>query len=115
MASGKTRCWYKEGVVHQNFKKKILEAKQIVYDIYGGYGLDLFITSGEEGNHGCGSLHYVGKAIDIDLPPANLLDFIHRDIASALGGKGYDVVLHNTSHFHIEFDPKPGEPGYESH
>jgi len=116
MAYGKTTCWIKQGAVTDNLKKKITEAQELLFKIFEQYKLDLFVSSGMEGNHMCGSRHYQGLAIDVSLKytPADLVDIIYMDICSALGGKGYDVLLHEGSHFHIEFDPKPGEPGYGS-
>jgi len=106
MANGKTRCWIKQGVTHKGLKKEARKAWQKVYEIYEKYGLDTYLTSGLEGNHMCGSLHYAGLAIDIKLPSATYLEFIHNDIIRELGDKGYDIVLHEKSHFHIEYDPK---------
>lgn len=106
MANGKTRIWIKEGAVVDKLRKPITYAKGVIYKIYEKYGLDMYITSGCEGNHGANSLHYVDLAIDIKLPSATYIEFIHNDIIRELGDKGYDIVLHPKSHWHVEHDPK---------
>lgn len=64
------------------------------------------ITSGRDGKHKTGSLHYEGKAKDFR---TNYLSPIAqaalRNRVKALLGKDYDVVLEPT-HLHIEYDPK---------
>lgn len=76
------------------------------------------ITSGLEGEHMPGSLHYVGRAIDVRradrvvLPDGNVrfpdaeLARRQRDIIAARLGPDFDVVLEAT-HVHIEYDPDP--------
>lgn len=63
----------------------------------------LVITSITDGRHMVGSLHHVGKAIDIRLP-ANDKESLTGELARRLG-KDFDVVL-ETDHIHIEYDPK---------
>ena len=75
MATGKVRVWVKEGaLIYGHVKRPIIKAMGIIYNVFEGYGLDIYYTSGVEGNHGAGSLHPHGLAIDVDLPPyANLV------------------------------------------
>jgi len=66
------------------------------------------ITSGFEGNHMEGSLHYNGDAVDLRLPVKyySIADD-HQKLVLALQnhlGDGFDVVLEKT-HIHIEYDP----------
>lgn len=64
------------------------------------------LTSGTEGKHSPGSLHYVGLAIDIGLLniPQNTRIIIRDSARDALGLE-YDVVL-ESDHLHIEYQPK---------
>lgn len=108
MASGKTRAWIKEGALVDGYvKRPIIKAKQIIYNVFEKYGLDVYWTSGIEGNHGSGSLHPFGLAIDTDLPPyEKLVDDIYDDIVAGLKdvSKYYQVILHKNSHYHCEYD-----------
>lgn len=106
MAYGSTRVWIKEGAIVDKFRKPITHAKGMIHKIFEKYKLDMYITSGREGNHMANSLHYVDLAMDIDLPPADLVDFIYMDIIDALNANGYDIILHTKSHYHVEWDPK---------
>ena len=69
-------------------------------------GLVFTVTSCIEGNHSKNSLHYSGLAFDMrtrDMTPAQKTA-CRLSLAEALGEQ-YDVVL-ESSHLHIEFDPK---------
>lgn len=70
-------------------------------------GVGLVVTSGRDGAHRPGSLHYTGNAVDIrtrDLSPAAQKDF-HEYLKGLLDRLGFDVVLER-DHLHIEWDPK---------
>lgn len=82
---------------------EILLAIIIIKDIYNIFDLYPTITSITDGKHGITSLHYKGKALDIRLPEKNIAAVFNK-IAEILG-PDYDVVLEST-HIHIEFDPK---------
>ena len=102
--------WIKQGAVVDNLKKPITRAIQISSNIYFSNGYSLFITSGEEGNHSAGSLHYVNLAFDsypakIIRPNPREIEYFNNKIGRELG-KDYDLVDHKGSHIHIEFDPK---------
>ena len=62
---------------------------------------ELVITSGLEGSHSAGSLHYYGLAVDLRLPP----DLVRatRELAAELGSQ-FDVILEK-HHIHVEYDP----------
>lgn len=74
-----------------------------VYAARGG-GSDLMITSGVEGTHMVGSLHYKGLAVDLRMPSANRTA-VRDALADALGPQ-FDVIL-EADHVHLEYDPKP--------
>jgi hypothetical protein len=71
-------------------------------------GPTLRFTSGSEGQHSFGSLHYAGNALDIGLKEVSPISgsryYIHQKLKSALGSE-FDVVLKAT-HIHIEYQPK---------
>ena len=66
--------------------------------------LDLVITSGVDGHHSSGSLHYVGLAVDIRTRELNDAYKMFEQIKEILPD-AYDVVYHKT-HIHIEYQPK---------
>jgi len=71
------------------------------------YGQELVITSGLDGVHSAGSLHYYGLALDLrtnyfaNADKADIAD----DMRSRLRPLGFDVALEKT-HLHVEYDPK---------
>ena len=83
----------------------IVDAARTVYD---RFGKELVITSGTDGRHMQGSLHYVGKALDLRASaPWGYTERVRRQIVAHLRkelGDAYDVVLHRT-HIHVEHDP----------
>ena len=69
-------------------------------------GREAIITSGNDSQHMIKSLHYKGRAID--LRTKDLTDKIKIKIVEDLRktlGPDYDVILEST-HIHVEFDPK---------
>lgn len=72
--------------------------------IWNKYGQELVVTSGLDGTHSAGSLHYYGLAVDFRSRYFNkkLQKQVVKELQNALGGD-YDVVLHRT-HIHAEFD-----------
>ena len=81
----------------------IIHIADQVYQAHGEN--ELVVTSGTEGTHSPGSLHYLGLAVDLRLPDdrANCLA-IRNELANRLGAD-FDVVL-EANHFHIECQPK---------
>ena len=72
--------------------------------IWRHHGQELVVTSGLDGTHSAGSLHYYGYALDLR---SNYFTGTEKASAvnalrAALGGD-YDVVSHPT-HIHVEFD-----------
>lgn len=67
------------------------------------------ITSAHDSQHHDGSLHYVGRAIDVRT--REMAETQRNEVVGAcklkLGPLGFDVVL-ESDHLHIEYDPKPG-------
>lgn len=72
-------------------------------------GVDTVITSGIDGVHSWGSLHYNGLALDFRTKHIADAKAVARDMGDALGAD-YDVVLEGegtpNEHIHVEFQPK---------
>lgn len=104
----------KAGVQVNGLRAPALEALAVAETVFDRHKLDVFLTSGLEGKHKEGSLHYKGLAVDLRLPlhPHYQLDpsegaRITLEIFNALERAlpMYDVI-HEPSHYHVEFDPK---------
>ena len=96
----------KPGVDLSLLQPQMALATGILAIVYENYFCNLIITSGCEGTHSEGSLHYVGKALDYrtrNIPPGQL-DFLVEEAKAALGPQ-FDVV-EESDHLHVEFDPK---------
>ena len=74
------------------------------------------ITSGLDGTHSAGSLHYYGRAVDLRIwkiddngnrvfPKRQQLTQMCQELRQIIG-PDYDVVVHHRSHVHVEYDPK---------
>lgn len=70
-----------------------------VAKLYNAMGKNFFCTSIREGNHGKGSLHYIGFAWDFKKQGISI-----NKIKDILGQK-FDVIDEGT-HVHAEYDPK---------
>lgn len=95
----------KEGVSLAGIQPTIVLALLVTEQVFLNRGELLVVTSALDGVHMRGSLHYVGAAVDVGLPPSNVAPTV-ADIAIQLGDN-YDVVL-EAGHIHIEFQPKVG-------
>jgi hypothetical protein len=94
----------KDGVVLAGLDTRMRPALIVCEDTYKDFGEELVITSGLEGCHSAGSLHYYGLAIDIRTRMFTLER--KRDLADELQrrlGWAFTVVL-ESSHIHIEYD-----------
>jgi hypothetical protein len=79
----------------------------VVNEVMAKHGADCVITSGIEGEHSFGSLHYVGLALDFrgNHVPAATRTLIIKDLKKALGAD-YDVVSSVAGAIHVEYQPK---------
>jgi uncharacterized protein YcbK (DUF882 family) len=87
-------------------RPEIVLAVLIAERAYAEADCELMLTSGIEGAHSRGSLHYAGSAADLrtqSVPLEKLKPLVER-IRIALG-PDFDVVL-ESNHLHIEFQPK---------
>jgi hypothetical protein len=100
---------FKPGASLEGVQPETLEAIAVAARVYAKHGIDtLVVTSGTDGKHMVGSLHYKGLAVDLrtrNIDPY-VLHLIMRDLQKELAPRGYDVIFEST-HYHIEFDPKP--------
>lgn len=77
--------------------------------LWGDNGHELTITSGRDGIHSAGSLHYYGLAVDFrtwEEDGVQWSDEKRRRIAGQLQnmlGRKFDVIPHST-HIHVEYD-----------
>jgi hypothetical protein len=81
-------------------------ARRILAGIWASRGYTLTVTSGFEGAHIEGSLHYQGLAEDYrryDVRPDDLPGMLAE--ARTRLGSDYDVIL-ESDHIHVEYDPK---------
>ena len=85
---------------------EIIAVVPIAHEILRQWEADLVITTGTDGAHMAGSLHYAGYALDFRTRhlTSEQKEAFRRQLSEALG-KHYDVVLHK-SHLHCEFDPR---------
>lgn len=96
----------KPGVSLKGVQPQVLPIMLIAAAIYQGFGLDAVVTSGTDGRHREGSLHYRGLALDLrsNNLTAEQAASVGRQLRAALGAE-YDVVIEG-DHIHVEFDPK---------
>ena len=78
--------------------------------IWRELGQELVITSGTDGEHSAGSLHYYGYAVDLRIRYFTQEEKYKAfsELVSALEFDGYDIYLHDT-HIHVEYDAIKGE------
>jgi hypothetical protein len=84
----------------------------IAAQVFEAHGADLVITSGTDGVHKPGSIHYEGEAFDAR--SHSLPDEIKSAVLVELGralGPDWDVILEHPDgpdeHYHLEHDPRP--------
>lgn len=98
----------KDGVILAGLNIKMRPALIALEKVYKRLGRSegVTITSGLDGVHSAGSLHYYGLAVD-----GRTHYFTEEEIDRAVAqlknelGNNYDVVKEST-HIHIEYDPK---------
>ena len=98
----------KEGVNLEGVQWQLFKAAIIAESIYQKYGAECVITSGNDGSHKEGSLHYSGKALDLRTWNLHGREVqVCAELKKALGDE-YDVILEGGTqpHIHVEHDPK---------
>ncbi len=105
----KAKCSLKGGPnaarIH-GLRPEMVVALIIIKDAFMGRGANCVVTSGMEGQHRRGSLHYVGHALDFRTGSMSReqVSEIAVEIREGLG-VDFDVVV-EPGHLHIEFQPK---------
>ena len=99
----------KPGVDVSGITTEIVLGLLVLSDVMWKHGIPTIITSCREGKHSVGSLHYVGKGVDVRLPSRfstiPTIDLTLMMEARESLGNDYDLLL-EPDHYHLEFDPK---------
>ena len=96
----------KEGAILSGISKVMMPVLILAEKEWRKYGKELVITSGLDGTHSAGSLHYYGQAVDCRTRYFDKT--VRAKIAKSLAiklGPAYNIVRHST-HMHIEYDPQ---------
>lgn len=94
----------KEGVSLIGLKIQMRKVLMVADYLWKEQGQELVVTSGTDGTHSAGSLHYYGYALDFRTRYFG--DIQKKTIAAALQkmlGPDYDVIEHST-HIHVEYE-----------
>lgn len=103
-----------EPIVWHRFDPKFYKALDIIDKVFIEIeGHEAIMTSGRDGKHMAGSLHYIGRAADFRLPGAfrrrnkevERFSIMAVSKLRARLGSSFDVVLEK-DHIHIELDEK---------
>lgn len=94
----------KSGVCIRRLSREMRRALPSIARVYKNIGMELVITETFGGVHSPGSLHYADDAVDARLPPAEHIAEVVLELKKRLGA-AFDVVR-ESSHIHIEYDPK---------
>ena len=100
----------KNGVRFTSPEQAMSHASMVIAFVYWQLGLELVITSGSDGQHMAGSLHYSGAALDyrvnhLTQEQRNLVIWNVKDRL----GDAYDALIHGEGaniHLHVEYDPR---------
>lgn len=101
----------KSGVDLRGLAPQMALAYTIAADLYRTVRVPCVITCGVNGQHKVGSLHPLGRAVDLRTKtvPRHLLPLLIARLRDALGDQ-FDVVLEDlggpNEHVHVEFDPR---------
>ena len=98
----------KRGVILRGLQLQMRHVLITCQEVLDRYKKKFWVTSGLDGVHSAGSLHYYGFAIDIRIYHlGKWTNQVFQEIKERLRkqSKYYDVILHKT-HIHIEYDIK---------
>ena len=93
---------------------RMMRVTEAAYEEVVGTSFAVVVTSGNDGHHMDGSLHYKNAALDFRtghswMPPL-MTETEARELRDAIKGRlgmGFDVVVEK-NHLHCEYDPKMG-------
>jgi len=89
-------------------KLVMIGVRKAVEETFRSHGFECWLTSGMDGEHSAGTLHYAGYAEDYDADEAlsnETWRLIESDAINLLGGLPFQAIAHN-GHLHVEYDPK---------
>lgn len=90
----------------RHLDRSILDVIPLIAGAHKAHGQPMRVSHTTGGRHSANSLHYYGRAIDIDPHPASKKMAIAREIQSRLaasgGGCGYFVLV-ESSHIHVSY------------
>lgn len=83
----------------------VINAWPKIQKAFRAHGYEAVCTSANDGTHSDGSLHYVGKALDLRSRhiPMEEQQLILKSLRDTLGAD-WDVIL-ESDHYHLEYDP----------
>jgi hypothetical protein len=93
----------KKGAILSGLDLRMRTALKIADKIYRKYGQILTITSGLDGTHSCGSLHYYGLALDFrdrfftDSDKVKVFNALSKELSSNY------IVIQESTHIHIQW------------
>ncbi len=96
----------KKGVKLRGLLPQTVLASVVAAGVYQEHNQEFRLTSGTEGMHMAGSLHFSGGAFDCGIRGIGSVEAkkIRDEISSRLQGE-FDVVLEK-NHIHVEYQPK---------
>jgi hypothetical protein len=94
----------KDGVILNGLKMQMRKVLIEADRIWLKYDQELVVTSGLEGAHSPGSLHYYGFALDFRTRyfTQEQEAKVYQELSRSLDDRVYRVILHKT-HIHVEF------------
>ena len=95
----------KKGVRIRGLRVEAAIALFMANEVCEKLGVEMVVTSGTEGKHSWGSLHFSGCAFDFRKWALSDNGAEARKMLSEKLGAEFDVVLERT-HIHVEFQPK---------
>ena len=99
----------KPGVNPFGLKPELLLALMVAESVWTQSGVELVVTSLNDGKHSKTSLHYAGCAADIrtnNITEIGKKEWLVEQLRFCLGqNPDYDVIL-EIDHIHIEYQPK---------
>tara|TARA_Y100000310_G_scaffold336832_1_gene422402 strand:+ start:1579 stop:1881 length:303 start_codon:yes stop_codon:yes gene_type:complete len=95
----------KPGVRIRGLRPEAWFAFYVADQVYMELSAEAVMTSGVEGRHSHGSIHYAGGAFDLRISNIPGAEQLARDRLAERIGADFDVVLEG-NHIHVEYQPK---------
>lgn len=97
-----------KGASIRGMRAEALAGWDICSAVYEQFNYLCWLTSGTEGEHSPGSLHYLGLAFDLRIKHMDAMDPVRiAEMCAKRLGDEFDVALEG-NHIHVEFQPKLG-------